>query len=147
MKIFVGADHGGFELKNQVREHLAHKGYEVEDVGALTLDPDDDDVTYALLVATKVLGEEDPAFGIMVCRSGAEMVMAANRVSGVRAAVAWSPAVARAAREHNDANVVALPADFIDVDTALAVVDNFLEEKFSGKDRYIRRIKMLDDDF
>jgi ribose 5-phosphate isomerase B len=144
-KVFIGADHGGFELKLQVREHLQHQGFEVIDEGAMTLDPDDDDVTYAYAVTLKMMAENDPCFGILICRSGQEMAMAANRMTGIRAAVAWTTAVARAAREHNDANVLSLPADFIDTDTALAVVDDFLSEPFSGKERYSRRIKMLDE--
>ncbi|HUC21012.1 MAG TPA: RpiB/LacA/LacB family sugar-phosphate isomerase, partial [Candidatus Polarisedimenticolaceae bacterium] len=95
--IFIGADHGGFEYKNQIREHLAHQGYKVEDVGAETLDPEDDYPQYAYAAATKILGEEGPVFGILICRGGQGMAMAANRVAGIRAAVAWAPEVAQKA--------------------------------------------------
>lgn len=145
MKIFLGADHGGYELKNIIREHLSHKGYEVVDEGALTHDPDDDDVEFAFKVAVQMIGENDPCFGVLVCRSGQEMAMAANRMRGIRAALAWSEEIARASREHNDANVLTLPADYIDQETAIKIVDAFLDEKFAEKERYQRRIKMLDE--
>ncbi len=146
-RVFIGADHGGFEYKNQIREHLIHQGYEVEDVGALTLDPQDDYPQYAYAVATKILGEEVPAFGILICRGGQGMAMAANRVSGIRAAVAWSPEVAQKTREDNNANVVSLPGDMIDIDTSLEIVDTFLAEPFSGEDRHARRVKQIEDLF
>lgn len=145
MKIFVGSDHGGFEYKNQVREHLVHKGYEVEDVGADTLDPDDDYPQYAFAVATKVVGEEEPAFGVLICRGGQGMAIAANRVAGVRAAVCWTTSVARKAREHNNANILSLPGDVIDLDTTLAIVDDFITEKFSGDERHVRRLKQIEE--
>lgn len=145
MKLFVGADHNGFELKNQVREHLEHGGFDSEDVGAITLDPDDDYPQYAFAVTTKVVGEEDPAFGILVCGSGQGMAIAANRVPGIRAAVVWSPAEARAARRDDNANVLVLPANMIDVDTTLAIVDDFLNQKFATEPRYQRRLKQIED--
>lgn len=147
MKIFLGADHKGFEVKNQIREHLSHlQGNEVHDEGALTPDPGDDYPQYAFAVASKVLGEEDDtAYGVLVCGSGQGMAMAANKVSGIRAALVWSPAEARAARHDDDANIIVIPADMIDIDTALAVVDDFLKEKFSGAERHERRLKQIED--
>jgi ribose 5-phosphate isomerase B len=144
MKIFMGADHKGFELKNLVREHLDHDGYEVHDEGALTYDKDDDYPKYAYSVTSGVLGEEK-AFGVLVCGSGQGMVMAANRVRGIRAAVVWSPAEARAARHDDDANVLVLPSNMIDSDTALAIVDAFLGQKFSGEERHQRRIDQIEE--
>jgi ribose 5-phosphate isomerase B len=144
MKVFVGADHRGYELKNQVCEHLRHRGFSVEDEGALTLDNHDDYPKYAYTVVTKVLGE-DGSFGILICGSGQGMAMAANKVRGVRAALAWSPAEARAARHDDDANVLVLPADMIDVDTALAVTEDFLREKFSGEERHRRRLEQIEE--
>lgn len=146
MKVFVGADHRGYELKNQVREHLAHQqGFEVEDEGAIELDKHDDYPQYAFAVAAKVLGEEDPVYGVLVCGSGQGMAIAANKVSGIRAALVWSPAEARAARRDDNANVLVLPADMIDPETALAIVDDFLSEKFSGEDRHKRRLKQIEE--
>ncbi len=146
MKVFVGADHGGFELKNQIREHLTHRGYEVEDCGAETLDPQDDYPQYAYAVTAKILGEEDDtAVGILVCRSGEGMAMAANRVHGIRAAVVWSEALARETRHDNHANVLSLPSDFIDTETALKIVESFLSEKYAQDERHVRRVKQVEE--
>jgi ribose 5-phosphate isomerase B len=144
MKIFTGADHRGFELKNQVREQLQHEGHEVEDEGDLTLDVHDDYPQFAYAVASKVLGE-DNSFGVLVCGSGQGMAMAANKVRGIRAALVWSPAEARAARHEDDANILVLPADMIDGDTARAVVDQFISTKFSGEERHRRRLEQIEE--
>jgi ribose 5-phosphate isomerase B len=146
MKIFLGADHGGYELKNQIREHLVHRGFSVEDCGAGTLDPKDDYPQYAYDVAAKILGEDDDqALGILICRSGEGMAMAANRVHGIRAAVVWSQDLARETRRDNHANVLSLPADFVDVDTALKIVESFIEEKPSNDERHVRRVKQVEE--
>jgi len=146
IKIFLGADHGGYELKNKISEHLVHHGFDVEDCGAKTLDPQDDYPQYAYQVATKVLGEEEgAAAGILVCRSGQGVAMAANRVHGIRAAVVWSQELARETRSDNHANVLCLPSDFIDLDTALTIVDDFLAEKYSHEARHVRRVKQLEE--
>ncbi len=144
MKIFLAADHGGFELKNKLREHLFHQDYDVEDLGPETLDKEDDYPVKAYAVATKVLGEDD-ARGILVCRSGQGMAMAANRLGGIRAAVVWNKAEAKETREANDSNVMSLAADFTDETSALDIVDVWLETKFSGEERHQRRIKELED--
>src|SRR6266705_1818794 len=97
MKIYLGADHNGYELKNFVRDHLAKTGYDVEDVGAKSLDPDDDYPRFAYAAATGVLGG-DADLGVLVCGTGQGMAMAANRVHGIRAALAWDVESAQAAR-------------------------------------------------
>lgn len=145
MKVFIGADHNGFEMKNQVREHLEHNGVDSEDVGAITLDKDDDYPQYAFAVTAKVIGEEEPVFGILVCGSGQGMAIAANRVAGIRAALVWSAAEARASRRDDNANVLVLPANMIDSDTALAIVDEFLDQKFSDEPRYQRRLDQIEE--
>lgn len=146
MKIYIGSDHRGYELKNQVREHLVHRGYEVELVGSEVKDEHDDYPPIAYAVTAKVLGEnEGEGRGILVCGSGQGMAIAANRVRGIRAAIAWSPAEVRAARKDDDANVLVLPADMIDEETALAVVDDFFEQKFSGEERHKRRIEQIEE--
>jgi ribose 5-phosphate isomerase B len=146
MKIFLGADHGGFKLKNQIREHVTHRGFTVEDCGAETLEPGDDYPQYAYAVAAKILGEEDDAaIGILICRSGEGMAMAANRVHGIRAAVAWNEALARETRRDNHSNVLSLPADFIDTETALSIVEGFLDEKYAEDERHVRRVKQIEE--
>lgn len=146
MKIYLGADHGGWELKNKIREHLVHHQFEVEDLGAPTLVDGDDYPQYAYAVAAAVLGDtdEDPR-GILVCGSGEGMAIAANRVGGIRAAVIWSPEVARESRRDNDSNVLSLPERFIDEDTALAIVDAWLDQEFSGEERHQRRIDQIEE--
>ncbi len=143
MKIYLGADHNGFELKTQLYEHLVHHDYEAEDLGAKTLDDNDDYPQYAYYVATKVLGDDD-ALGILICGSGQGMTMAANRVNGVRAALAWNEASARMSREDDNSNVLVLPADFVDAETAIAMVDAWMGAKFKKDPKYHRRLDELE---
>lgn len=143
MKIFLAADHAGFELKNQLREHLVHTGHQVEDLGPQTLDQDDDYPAFAYQVATKVIGEDDGR-GILVCGSGQGMAMAANRVRGIRAAVVWDEAAARETRRDNDSNVLSLPARSLSVEQAAAITDAWLSESFSGEERHQRRIQQIE---
>jgi ribose 5-phosphate isomerase B len=146
MKIYLGADHAGFDLKTQIFEHLHHAGYDVEDVGAHSLDQDDDYPHYALQVATKVLGEEgDQGRGILICGSGQGMSMAANRVQGIRAALAWNADSARAAKEDDDANILVLPSRFVAAEEAFAMADAWLEAKFKADPKYRRRLDELGD--
>lgn len=144
MKVFIAADHAGVELKNQLREHLHHSGYEVEDLGPQTVDKDDDYPGYAYAVATKVLGEED-ARGILVCGSGQGMAMAANRVRGIRAAVIWTVEGAKETRQDNNSNVLSLPARMVDADTAVAIADAWLKEPFSAEERHVRRLEQIEE--
>ncbi len=146
MKIFLGADHAGYELKNIVAEHLRHEDdCDVEDLGAKTLDEDDDYPRYAYSVASRLLGEEDgAALGILLCGSGQGMSMAANRVNGVRAALAWNEDSARAAREDDNANVLVIPARFVDTDETLAMVEAWLKAEFKSDPKYQRRLDELE---
>ena len=145
MKIFLAADHAGFELKKSLLEHLVHHEYDVEDLGPHTLDEEDDYPNYAFALTTKILGseDEDPR-GILICGSGQGMAMAANRVSGIRAALAWNEEIASLAREHEDSNVLALPARFIDTAIAMEIVDRWLEVDFSRAPRHQRRLDEIE---
>ncbi len=146
MKVYLGADHAGFELKTQLSDHLAHLGYEVEDLGAPTLDPSDDFPQYAYSVATKVLGEEgDTGRGILVCGSGQGVSMAANKVRGIRAAVVWTEDMARETRKDNNSNVLCLASRFLDPENALAIADAWLAEDFSHVERHQRRIDQIEE--
>lgn len=145
MKIFLGADHAGYDLKNALREHLFHSGYQVEDVGDKTLDPDDDYPHYAYTLATKVIGGDDDDKGVLICGSGQGMTMAANRLNGIRAALVWNETSAEAAKTDDDANVLALPARFIDQKTAFAAVDAWLKAEFKSDPKYHRRLDELGD--
>jgi ribose 5-phosphate isomerase B len=144
MTIFIGADHAGFELKTKLREHLAHTGHEVVDVGAKTLDQDDDYPRYAYAMASKILGGNEDDRGILICGSGQGMSMAANRVNGVRAALAWSEDSARSARADDNANVLVLPSRFLSDEEALAAVEAYLETEFKDDPKYQRRLDELE---
>lgn len=144
MKIFLGADHGGYELKNAVYEHLVHSGHDVEDLGAKTLEPGDDFPQYAFTVATKVLGEDDSR-GLLFCKRANGMAMASNRLMGIRAAIGWDMESAIESREDNDANILCVPSLMLDPESTFDIIDKWLETKFEAKDRYIRRNKQIDE--
>ena len=105
MRVYLAADHAGYELKTHLREHLRVRGYDVVDLGARMYDPDDDYPSYCLLTGARVVADPG-SLGIVIGGSGNGEQIAANKVPGVRAALAWSVETARLARQHNDANVV-----------------------------------------
>jgi len=144
MTIYLGADHAGYELKNGLREHLIHRGYEVVDVGAKTLEEEDDYPRYAYAVASKLLGGEDDDLGILACGSGQGMTMAANRVNGIRAALAWNLESAKVSREDDNANVLVLPARFVAATEAIGMVDAWLQAQFKRDPKYVRRLDELE---
>lgn len=142
--IFLGADHGGFELKQDLLQWLNSLGYQVEDCGAYELDPADDYPDVALMVAEQVAADETAeAKGIIICRSSAGVVMAANKVIGIRAVAALNPDLAKMSRQHNDSNVLGLGADVTDVAEAREIVSAFLETPFSQDERHVRRLAKI----
>jgi ribose 5-phosphate isomerase B len=145
MKVYLAADHAGYELKNQLREHLFHSGYDVEDVGAHNLDADDDYPKYAYAAAIKLLGGADDDRAVLICGSGQGMSIAANRVRGVRAALAWNQDTAKASRRDDNANALVLPARFISADEAFKAVDAWLKTEFSSDPKYHRRLDELEE--
>lgn len=141
MKISVASDHAGYELKEAVKRHLTAAGHEVVDFGtSSTASTDYPD--YATPAARAVASGEVEK-GVLVCGSGQGMVMTANKVRGVRAALAWQPDVARLSRQHNDANVLALPARFISIEHALETVDAWMDAEFEGGRHILRVEKMM----
>ncbi|MDR3202839.1 MAG: ribose-5-phosphate isomerase [Bifidobacteriaceae bacterium] len=142
MRIHLATDHAGFELKNKLAGHLTAAGHDVVDHGALAYDDTDDYPAFCFAAAEGVVREPD-SFGIVIGGSGNGEQMAANKVAGARAALAWNTEVARLARRHNDANILALGARLVSVDEALAVADAFLAEPFGGEKRHARRISSL----
>jgi ribose 5-phosphate isomerase B len=137
----IGSDHAGFELKERLREELRALGYEPLDLG--THSPESTDYPiYAHQVAQRVARGEN-ARGILLCGTGLGMSYTANRYHGVRAAVAWSPEIARLARSHGNANVLVLPARFLDPDTAVAILKEWLTTPFEGG-RHARRIAEIE---
>lgn len=142
MKIYIGSDHGGYQLKEELKKYLSEQGYEIEDLGAHELDPDDDYPDYVFPTAESV-ARNSGSMGIVIGRSGNGEVIAANKVKGIRAALCWNEEVAKKAREHNDTNVLSLGADYIDSETARKIVKTFLETSFSGEERHKRRIEKI----
>lgn len=142
MKIYIGADHGGYQLKEELKAFLTEKGHEVMDLGAHELDPQDDYPDFVIPAAERVA--HDPgSFGIVLGRSGNGEAIAANKVKRIRAALCLSIEMAKKAREHNDANVLSLGGDFVDSDTARKIVDVFLTTPFSSEERHERRIRKI----
>ncbi len=137
MKIAIGADHAGYEDKEKIKRQLDELGVEYEDVGTNSSESVDYPI-YAQKVAEKVASGEVEK-GILVCGSGNGMQIAANKVRGVRAALAWNEETARLARQHNDANVLSVPARMIPLEEAEKVVKSFLEADFEGG-RHARRV-------
>lgn len=145
MKIAIGSDHGGFDLKEQLKYYLTKNGYEITDVGTYSKDschyPE-----FAIKCARQV-SEGDCKFGIIICTTGEGVVMAANKIKGIRAGIAYNTDVARLMREHNDANVMALGAKFTSFKEAVERVEAFLNAKFLEGRHAVRvqMIKNLDD--
>lgn len=145
MKIFLGSDHAGFHLKQELFDYLVDKGYDVEDVGAKELDPEDDYPQFAYAAVTKVLGsEDDDPRAVLVCGGGQGMAIAANRIHGIRAAVIWDKEEAVRTREDNDSNVISLPGRVLQEDEANEIVEAWLNTKFTEAPRHKRRIDELD---
>jgi ribose 5-phosphate isomerase B len=145
MKIFIGADHNGYEYKGQLAKALELAGHEVIDEGDLTIDPNDDFPQFASKVVTALLGANDPEVrGILVCGSGQGMCMAANRFKGIRAALCWNINEARASRNDDDANILCLSSRYLSLEEAGSIMATFLSTPFAGAPRYVRRIQQLD---
>ncbi|MGC5329725.1 ribose-5-phosphate isomerase [Micromonospora sp. DT62] len=144
MRVYLGSDHAGFELKVHLVNHLTKEGHDVVDVGPHAFDPDDDYPAFCLHTGDQVVADEG-SLGVVIGGSGNGEQIAANKVAGVRAALAWSIDTAQLAREHNDANVVAVGARQHTLDEATAIVEAFLTTPFSGNERHARRIAQVAD--
>jgi ribose 5-phosphate isomerase B len=142
VRVYLGSDHAGFELKTALATRLATLGYEVVDVGATAYDPEDDYPGVCIDAATRVVADPG-SLGVLIGGSGNGEQIAANKVPGVRAALAWSVETARLAREHNDANAVGIGARQHTVDEATEIVSTFLATPFSGNARHARRIAQI----
>ena len=141
--IYLGADHGGFELKTQLAQWLTQWGMEFTDLGAHVLDPEDDYPDFAFAVAEAVGKSPDQHKGILACRSAAGVVIAANKVHGVRAIAPLTAEAAKHGREHNDTNVIGLSGDWLDEATAQAIVKTWLNTPFSHEPRHQRRLDKI----
>ncbi len=142
MKIIIGCDHGGYELKEKILPHLRRLNHQVEDIGTHTRDSVDYP-EYALKVA-RAVAEGKADRGILICGSGIGMCMTANRVPGARASQISEPFAAKMSRRHNDSNVLCLGGRFIGDEMALEILETWLSEPFEGG-RHQRRVQMIDD--
>jgi len=144
MRVYLGADHAGYELKAALVEHLFGLGHDPVDCGPPTFDPEDDYPPFVLAAAARTVADPG-SLGVVIGGSGNGEQIAANKVRGVRAALAWNEETARLARLHNDANVVGIGARNHPVADALRFVEIFLSTEFPGEARHARRIAMLAD--
>ncbi len=142
MRVYLGSDHAGYELKVHLAGALALQGYEVVDVGPAKFDPDDDYPVFCFHTGARVVADPG-SLGVVIGGSGNGEQIAANKVPGVRAALAWNLDTARLGREHNDANIVAVGARQHTLDEATALVSAFLSTSFSGNERHARRIAQV----
>ncbi|MFX0592067.1 ribose-5-phosphate isomerase [Melissospora conviva] len=142
MRVYLGSDHAGYELKTHLANHLANQGYEVVDVGPHAFDPDDDYPAFCLHTGARVVADPG-SLGVVIGGSGNGEQIAANKIAGVRAALAWNLETAQLAREHNDANIVAVGARQHTLDGATAIVEAFLATAYSGNERHGRRIAQM----
>ena len=145
MKIYIGADHNGFDMKRDLVESLIGAGYPVVDEGDQKLNPEDDFPEFAarVVAAIKASDDDDPR-GILICGSGQGMCMAANRYKGIRASLVWSIEEARASRNDDDSNILCLAARYMSTEQALHMAEVWLATPFAGAPRFKRRIKALD---
>lgn len=142
MRIYLGADHAGFERKNQIAEHLTAQGHEVVDCGAFEYDAADDYPAFCIAAAEKTVADPG-SLGIVLGGSGNGEQIAANKVPGARCALAWSEETARLAREHNNAQLIGIGGRMHSEQEALRIVDAFVSQPWSGEERHQRRIDIL----
>jgi len=142
MRVFLGSDHAGFELKSALLAHLTAAGHEVIDCGPTTYEPSDDYPPYCIDTAERVIADPG-SLGVVIGGSGNGEQIAANKVAGVRAALAYNTETATLARQHNDANVLGLGARMHSRDEAISIVDTFVGTPFSEDPRHVRRIGMV----
>lgn len=145
MTIFIAADHRGFDLKNAIIEYLHEKNIRIEDLGAYEKNMEDDYPDYAKKVAQAVLQNLENNLGIVICGSGVGVAIACNRFKNIRAGVAFLPDQVKHTRENDHINILSLPADYLSVEEAYKIVDAFLEALPKNEEKYLRRIKKLDE--
>lgn len=145
MKIYLGADHNGFEFKKQIALFLQHAGYDVVDEGDAAFSGEDDFPQFAGKVAASLLGDNDKdSRGLLICGSGQGMCMAANRFKGIRASLCWNLEEARSARNDDDSNVLCLSSKYLSLEDTKSIVMTWLNTPFAGAPRFMRRISQLD---
>ncbi len=141
--VAIGSDHGGFDIKQVVIEHLKERGIEYKDFG--TYDKNSCDYPIFGKAAAEAVANGECEKGIVICTTGIGISIVANKVRGVRCALCSEPHSARLTREHNDANVLAMGGALIGPDMAIDIVDTFLDTEFSGLEKHVRRISEITD--
>jgi ribose 5-phosphate isomerase B len=144
VRVYLGSDHAGFDLKASLIAWLNEAGYEPVDCGPLSYRPDDDYPVYVMRAARGV-ADAPGSLGIVIGGSGNGEQIAANKIPGIRAALAWTEETARLARQHNDANVLSLGARMYSTEEAMGFTRAFVETPFSGEQRHARRLEMIAD--
>ncbi len=139
--VYIGADHAGYKLKQELKKFLDQQGYKISDQGAFELNPKDDYPIYAYKVAKAV--SQGKGMGILVCGSAEGVSIAANKIKKVRAVAVWTLRNARLSREHNDANVLCLSGWELSLNNAKKIVKTWLETNFSGEERHKRRLEEI----
>jgi ribose 5-phosphate isomerase B len=142
MKIYIGADHRGFELKDKLKSWLTDWGYPFEDMGAFSYNKEDDYPDFAEVVAKKV-ATEFGSRGILICGSDIGIAIAANKIKGIRAGGATISEQVKAAVNDDDLNILSVSADFLNEEQAKEIIKVFLETKFGGEEQYTRRINKI----
>lgn len=143
MKIALGCDHGGYDLKQAVIRYLEEQGISYEDMGCM--DKNSCDYPVYAKAAAKAVAEGRCEKGIVICTTGIGISIAANKIKGIRCALCSDTVSARLTREHNDANMLALGAGIVGVNLALGIVDTFLHTEFSGEEKHARRVGAIED--
>jgi len=141
--VYLGADHRGFNLKEKIKKYLQNLDYKIVDLGNKIFNSKDDYPDFGKKVAGKVSKNSAKDKGILFCGSGSGMAIAANKVKEIRAVLGFNEKAAKMSREHNDANVLCLPADFLSLSKAKKIVKIWLETPFSKEKRHIRRLKKI----
>ena len=144
VRVYLGSDHAGFELKTRIIEWLKEAGYEAVDCGPESYVEDDDYPPYVMSAAHSVINDPG-SLGIVIGGSGNGEQIASNKIPGIRAAVAWTDETAQLARQHNDANVLSLGAREYSLQDAVSFAKVFIETPFSGETRHARRLAMIAD--
>lgn len=143
MKIALGCDHGGYDLKQAIIRYLEEQGISYEDMGCM--DKSSCDYPIYAKAAAKAVAEGRCEKGIVICTTGIGISIAANKIKGIRCALCSDTVSARLTREHNDANMLALGAGIVGVNLALGIVDTFLHTEFSGEEKHARRVGAIED--
>ena len=142
--LYLGADHRGFDLKEELKRRLGVEGIEFEDAGNTELDPQDDYVDFAKKVADLVL--KDPTNrGVLICGSGVGMDMVANKVKGIRSCLVYDTQRAQQSRAHEDANIMCIPADVLIPEQAVEIIKSFINTEFTKEERHVRRLKKMEE--